>query len=207
MARETSVARRVRSSAPRAGTRGDGQTRKAGILSYARAPSEDRLPVATRRSVPRNDFAHACATPSRRYFPWLRYRPRPLAVSPAPMSVGCTTSACRITEPARRCDLLRCRVKKDIPRALGRNFQTPWAYDACTKNPAENWSLRKKSLPSRRKRQHSQATIGRRTVGRLFTTETRTKSTADVADESAAGFLPFRKAELRNRRTQFGVPL
>lgn len=39
--------------------------------------------------------------------------------------------------------------KKDIPSALGRNFQTPWAYDACTKNPAENWSLRKKSLPSR----------------------------------------------------------
>ena len=42
--------------------------------------------------------------------------------------------------------------KKDIPSALGRNFQTPWAYDVCTKNPAENWSLRKKASPLAREK-------------------------------------------------------
>ena len=172
-------------------------------MSYARAPSEDRLPVATRRSVPRNDFAHACTTPSRRYFPWPRYRPRPLAVSPAPMSVGCITSVCRITgEPARRCVLLRCRVQKDIPSALGRNFQTPWAYDVCTKNPAENWSLRKKlsclapGKDSIRRRRLGDGLSGdclplKQEQRRPLTWQTNRRQV-----------LPF--SELRNRRTQVG---
>ena len=95
--------------------------------------------------------------------------------------------------------------KKDIPSALGRNFKTPWAYDVCAKNPAENWSLEKSSPLSPGKRHHSQATIGRRTVGRLFTTETRTKSTADVADESAAGSAFLRTAKPTNAGRQ--VPL
>jgi hypothetical protein len=97
---------------------------------------------------------------------------------------------------------------KKIFRARSDGISRLRGHTTCARKiPPKIGPLEKKPPLSPRKRQHSQATIGRRTVGRLFTTETRTKSTADVADESAAGVLPFselRKAELRNRRTQVG---
>ena len=92
--------------------------------------------------------------------------------------------------------------KKDIPSALGRNFQTPWAYDVCAKNPAENWSLRKKlsclapGKDSIRRRRLGDGLSGdclplKQEQSRPLTWQTNRRQV-----------LPF--SELRNRRTQVG---
>lgn len=82
------------------------------------------------------------------------------------------------------------------------NFQTPWAYDVCAKNPAENWSLRKKlsclapGKDSIRRRRLGDGLSGdclplKQEQSRPLTWQTNRRQV-----------LPF--SELRNRRTQVG---
>lgn len=120
------------------------KTRKAGILSNARAPPEDRLPAAKRRSVPRNDLAHACATPSSLYSPLASLETRPLVVSPAPFSVWCGPSVCRITGTRTTVRPASLSRPKDIPRAPGRIFETVETYAGKLKIPPKNGPLQRR---------------------------------------------------------------
>ena len=182
-------------------------TRKAGILSYARTFGR---PPSSRDA----SFRAPKRLRSRLRYPFAPLFPVAPLQAPTPRRVTgadeCGVYHERVSNHRARTTLRPASLSspKKIFRARSDGISRLRGHTTCARKiPPKIGPLEKKPPLSPRKRQHSQATIGRRTVGRLFTTETRTKSTADVADESAAGVLPFselRKAELRNRRTQVG---